>query len=61
MAEAAETEALPESDTDYVPDDPRKVISVLLLATRWSFDTYCLSTINKSIGNNLRLVDPDAK
>ena len=41
--------------------DPRKAISVLLLATRWSFDTCGLSTINKSIVNNLRLVDPDAK
>ena len=61
MAEAAETEALPESDANYVPDDPRKIISVLLLATRWPFDTYGLSTVNKSVVNNLRLVDPDAK
>ena len=61
MAEAAETEALSQSDADYVPDGPRKIISVLLLATRWPFDTYGLSTVNKSVVNNLRLVDPDAK
>ena len=61
MAAAAETEALSESDPDYVPDVPRKVIAVLLLATRWTSDTYGLSTINKSIVKNLRLVDPDAK
>ena len=56
MAEAAARE-----DPACVPDNPRKIISVLLLATRWTFDTYGLSTINKSIVNNLRLVDPDTK
>ena len=45
----------------YDRDNSRKIISVLLLATRWSFDTYGLSSLNKSIVNNLRLVDPDGK
>ena len=31
------------------------------MATKWQFDTYGLSTINKSLINNLRLVDPEAK
>ena len=52
-------EAFPEgptpSDTDEI------IISVLLLATKWQFDTYGLSTINKSLVNNLRLVDPNDK
>ena len=42
------------------PDDSRN-ISVLLLGTRWQFDTYGLSTINKSLVNNLRLVDPEGE
>ena len=42
-------------------DDSRRVISVLLLGTSWQFDTYGLSTINKSLVNNLRLVDPEGK
>ena len=41
--------------------DSQKPISVLLLGTKWQFDTYGLSTINKSLVNNLRLVDPEAK
>ena len=55
-------EALPErvwdnsSDTDNV-----NPISVLLLATKWQFDTYGLSTVNKSLVNNLRVVDPEGK
>ena len=35
--------------------------SVLILATKWQFDTYGLSTVNKSLVNNLRLLDPDGK
>ena len=50
-------EAFPEEPQN--PDE--KNISVLLLGNRWSFGTYGLSTINKSIVNNLRLVDPEAK
>ena len=34
-------------------------ISVLLLATKWQFDTYGVSTVNRSLVNNLRFVDPD--
>ena len=57
MAEAF-PEALHEAES---LDDSRRVISVLLLGTRWQFDTYGLSTINKSLVNNLRLVDPEGK
>ena len=52
-------EAFPEDQN--VPDESRRVISVLLLASKWQFDTYGLSTINKSLVNNLRLVDPEGK
>ena len=41
-------------------DDTRNSISVLILTTKWMFDTYGFSSINKSLVNNLRLVDPDA-
>ena len=56
-------EAFPEESTisERREDGSRKIISVLLLASRWQFDTYGLSTINKSLVNNLRLVDPEAK
>ena len=47
------------STSELRPDD--SVISVLFLAIRWQFDTYGLSTINKSLINNLRLVDPEGK
>ena len=50
-----------ELDPVYVHDNPRKIISILILSTKWTFDTYGLSTINKSIVNNLRLVDPNTK
>ena len=48
-------------DEHEFPDDSRKTISVLLFATKWQFDTYGLSTVNKSLVNNLRLVNPDSK
>ena len=51
-------EAFPEEPTASEPHEVEKTISVLLLATKWQFDTYGLSTINKSLVNNLRLVDP---
>ena len=47
-------EAFPE-------DESETSISVLLLGTKWQFDTYGLSTINKSLVNNLRLVDHEGK
>ena len=55
-------EAFPEklNETESA-DDSAKFISVLLLGTRWQFDTYGLSTINKSLINNLRTVDPEGK
>ena len=42
-------------------DSVEKRISVLLLSTRWQFDTFGLSTVNKSLVNNLRVTDPEAK
>ena len=42
-------------------DDEENPIFVLLLATKWQFDTYGLSTVNKSLVNNLRVVDPEGK
>ena len=54
-------EAKPEEPLGSAPEGARKPVSILILATRWQFDTYGLSTVNKSLVNNLRLVDPDAK
>ena len=52
-------EAFPVELAAAEPHLGKKTISVLLLATKWQFDTYGLSTINKSLVNNLRLVDPE--
>ena len=55
-------EAFPEHmNAPEFSDDSARVISVLLLGTKWQFDTYGLSTINKSLINNLRSVDPEGK
>ena len=54
-------EAFAEDEGVIFPDYPRKPISVLILATKWTFDTYGLSTIIKSLVNNLRLIDPEGK
>ena len=52
-------EAFPENPEDLnKQEDP---ISVLILATKWQFDTYGLSNVNKSLVNNLRVVDPEGK
>ena len=48
-------------DTDPCSDVSNETISLLILATRWQFDTYGLSTVNKCLVNNLRVVDPDDK
>ena len=45
----------PPGNTDGNP------ISVLLLATKWQFDTLGISTVNRSLVNNLRLIDPKAQ
>ena len=52
-----------QEDTNVleIPNESRSTISVLFLASRWQFDTYGLSTVNKSLVNNLRVVDPEAK
>ena len=61
MAEAF-PENIPENPgKEDLLDRPEKHISVLLLATKWQFDTYGLSTVNKSLVNNLRVVDPEGK
>ena len=55
-------EAFPENIPDNSDDnDQENPISVLLLATKWQFDTYGLSAVNKSLVNNLQVVDPDGK
>ena len=54
-------DAFPEEPVVSEPHTDENIISVLFLATKWQFDTYGLSTINKSLVNNLRLVDPDDK
>ena len=48
-------------DNSSASDDKENPISILLLATKWQFDTYGLSTVNKSLINNLRVVDPEGK
>ena len=53
--------AKPEEPCGSAPEGARKPVSILMLATRWQFDTYGLSTVNKSLVNNLRLVDPDSQ
>ena len=56
-------EAFPEepSTSEFHEDGSRSIIFILLLASRWQFDTYGLSTVNKSLVNNLRVVDPEDK
>ena len=54
-------ENVSDKQNDEDLDNPEKPISVLLLATKWQFDTCGLSTVNKSLVNNLRVVDPDGK
>ena len=58
-------EAFPENVSDNEDDEDshsqEKPISVLTLASKWQFDTSGLSTVNKSLVNNLRVVDPDGK
>ena len=60
MAEAF-PENVSDNEDDQDLDKREKTISVLLLATKWQFDTYGLSTVNKSLVNNLRVVDPEGK
>ena len=57
----AEADPGASSSSDSRPNVRTKSISVLLLATRWTFDTFGLSTVNKSLVNNLREVDPDGQ
>ena len=57
----AEADPGASSPSDSCPNVQTKSISVLLLATRWTFDTFGLSTVNKSLVNNLREVDPDGQ
>ena len=55
-------EAFPDDQSDSeLPGHSRRIISVLLLASRWQFDTCGLSTVNKSLVNNLRVVDPEGE
>ena len=45
-------------ETETYSRDP---IEVLILGTKWQHDSYGIATVNKSLINNLRFVDPDAK
>ena len=54
-------EAFPEQPPACELHPDEKIISVLLLASKWQLDTYGLSTVNKSLVNILRLVDPEDK
>ena len=58
-------EAFPENVSDNQDDEDLdkqdSPILVLLLASKWQFDTYGLSAVNKSLVNNLRVVDPDGE
>ena len=54
-------EAFPNEINLSAPADEIRTISVLFLGTKWHFDTYGLSTVNKSLVNNLRMVDPEGK
>ena len=49
---------LQKQGEDVFENNPESPISVLLLATKWQFDTYGLSTVNKSLVTNLRIADP---
>ena len=42
-------------------EEPEIKISILTLTTKWQLDTYGLSTVNKSLVNNLRVLDPETK
>ena len=57
MSEAS-LDDLQNQEEDVFADNPENPTSVLLLATKWQFDTYGLSTVNKSLVNNLRIADP---
>ena len=48
--------AISRPDSPVDTNDPP--ISVLLLATKWQFDTLGISIVNRSLVNNLRLLDP---
>ena len=61
MAQVSPEEDLQKQEEDVFVEDSQKPISVLLLATKWQFDTYGLSTVNKSLVNNLRVLDPETK
>ena len=46
---------------DISSNDEQNDIEILLLTTKWQFDAYGLSTVNKSLVNNLRVVDPEGE
>ena len=61
MAQVSPEEHLQKPKEDVFTEDQESPISVLLLATKWQFDTYGLSTVNKSLVNNLRTTDPSGQ
>ena len=61
MAEAEEDifpEDLPELEA---ADETKTSTSALFLSTKWSFDTLGISTVTRSLINDLRMTDPDGK
>ena len=54
-------EAFREGLSEINSESQENPISVLILATKWQFDTNGLLTVNKSLVNNLRVVDPEGK
>ena len=57
MAQVSPEEDLQKQEENVIVEDSKSAISVLFLATKWQFDTYGLSTVNKSLVNNLRTTD----
>ena len=56
----------PESEMSFEGTETQakmdeSAVSVLFLVTKWQFDTCGLSTVNRSLVNNLRFVDPDGR
>ena len=61
MAEVFPEELQGNHKEDFRLKSESNSIEILLLATKWQFDTYGLSTVNKCLVNNLRVIDPEGK
>ena len=61
MAEVFPEDLQGNHEKDFGLKSEPSSIEILLLATKWQFDTYGLSTVNKCLVNNLRVVDPQGE